>query len=162
MALCVGPLDIAMGTVNGSGTYLGPGTCPSGHVFGPQRTDDCLLEVIGFTAASLATLQVGGHGERLAQCSHARLVTLKTIPAQVDGEPCRLPPTTINICRRNQAFMIQKPKRRTSIPIVNSYALTTWAQYNIPLLCNKLEEHIDLSIYLNFFLYCFFVDHLCK
>ena len=113
-----------MGMVTGSGMCLGPGPGP-GLAFGPQRTDDCLLEVIGFTAASLATLQVGGHGERLAQCSHARLVTLKTIPAQVDGEPCRLPPTTITICRRNQALMIQKPKRRTSIPIVNSYESTS-------------------------------------
>ncbi|KAF7687861.1 hypothetical protein HF521_013867 [Silurus meridionalis] len=100
------------------------GTMPWGnpsehHDFEPQRHDDGYIEVIGFTMTSLATLQVGGHGERLNQCREVTLTTYKSIPMQVDGEPCKLAPSTIHISLRNQANMVQKTKRRTSIPLLN-------------------------------------------
>uniref|UniRef100_A0AAR2KLE4 Diacylglycerol kinase n=1 Tax=Pygocentrus nattereri TaxID=42514 RepID=A0AAR2KLE4_PYGNA len=100
------------------------GTMPWGnpsehHDFEPQRHDDGCIEVIGFTMTSLATLQVGGHGERLNQCREVTLTTYKSIPMQVDGEPCKLAPSTIHISLRNQANMVQKTKRRTSIPLIN-------------------------------------------
>ncbi|KAF3859364.1 hypothetical protein F7725_021763 [Dissostichus mawsoni] len=67
------------------------GTMPWGNTgdhrdFEPQRHDDGCIEVIGFTMASL-----------------------------VDGEPCRLAPSTLRISLRNQANMVQKSKRRTSL-----------------------------------------------
>uniref|UniRef100_A0A672R3H3 Diacylglycerol kinase n=1 Tax=Sinocyclocheilus grahami TaxID=75366 RepID=A0A672R3H3_SINGR len=98
------------------------GTMPWGnpsehHDFEPQRHDDGCIEVIGFTMTSLATLQVGGHGERLNQCREVTLTTFKPIPMQVDGEPCKLAPSVIQISLRNQANMVQKTKRRTSIPL---------------------------------------------
>uniref|UniRef100_A0A672P7M9 Diacylglycerol kinase n=1 Tax=Sinocyclocheilus grahami TaxID=75366 RepID=A0A672P7M9_SINGR len=90
---------------------------PSEHNdFGSQKHDDGLIEVIGFTMTSLATLQVGGHGERLHQCQEVTLITFKPIPVQVDGEPCRLAPSVIRITLRNQANMLQKTKRRISLP----------------------------------------------
>uniref|UniRef100_A0A9J7ZJH6 Diacylglycerol kinase n=1 Tax=Cyprinus carpio carpio TaxID=630221 RepID=A0A9J7ZJH6_CYPCA len=90
---------------------------PSEHNdFGPQKHDDGLIEVIGFTMTSLATLQVGGHGERLHQCQEVTLTTFKPIPVQVDGEPCRLAPSVIRITLRNQSNMLQKTKRRISLP----------------------------------------------
>ncbi|KAJ8402908.1 hypothetical protein AAFF_G00362220 [Aldrovandia affinis] len=100
------------------------GTMPWGnpsehHDFEPQRHDDGCIEVIGFTMTSLATLQVGGHGERLNQCREVTLTTYKSIPMQVDGEPCKLAPSIICISLRNQANMVQKTKRRTSIPLLN-------------------------------------------
>uniref|UniRef100_A0A673IB45 Diacylglycerol kinase n=1 Tax=Sinocyclocheilus rhinocerous TaxID=307959 RepID=A0A673IB45_9TELE len=100
------------------------GTMPWGnpsehHDFEPQRHDDGCIEVIGFTMTSLATLQVGGHGERLNQCREVTLTTFKPIPMQVDGEPCKLAPSVIHISLRNQANMVQKTKRRTSIPLLN-------------------------------------------
>lgn len=99
------------------------GTTPWGNPnaigFEPQRHDDGHIEVIGFTYSSLATLYMGGHGERIIQCSHVKLITKKSIPMQVDGEPCRLRPSVIQIKLRNQANMIQKPKRRGSMPITN-------------------------------------------
>ncbi|XP_037317867.1 diacylglycerol kinase iota isoform X3 [Pungitius pungitius] len=100
------------------------GTMPWGNTgdhrdFEPQRHDDGCIEVIGFTVASLAALQVGGHGERLHQCREVVLTTFKTVPVQVDGEPCRLAPSTLRICLRNQANMVQKSKRRTSVPLLN-------------------------------------------
>ncbi|TRY85769.1 hypothetical protein DNTS_014580 [Danionella cerebrum] len=100
------------------------GTMPWGnpgehHDFEPQRHDDGCIEVIGFTMTSLATLQVGGHGERLNQCREVVLTTFKPIPMQVDGEPCKLAPSVIHISLRNQANMVQKTKRRTSIPLLN-------------------------------------------
>ncbi|XP_062852491.1 diacylglycerol kinase iota isoform X2 [Trichomycterus rosablanca] len=100
------------------------GTMPWGNTgdhrdFEPQRHDDGCIEVIGFTMASLAALQVGGHGERLHQCREVILTTYKTVPVQVDGEPCRLAPSTLHITLRNQANMVQKSKRRTSFPLLN-------------------------------------------
>uniref|UniRef100_A0A3Q3N8N6 Diacylglycerol kinase n=1 Tax=Labrus bergylta TaxID=56723 RepID=A0A3Q3N8N6_9LABR len=100
------------------------GTTPWGnpgdhHDFEPQRHDDGYIEVIGFTMTSLATLQVGGHGERLNQCREVTLTTTKPLPVQVDGEPCRLAPSVIHISLRNQANMVQKTKRRTSLPHMN-------------------------------------------
>ncbi|KAF6722090.1 Diacylglycerol kinase zeta [Oryzias melastigma] len=100
------------------------GTTPWGHPsehqdFEPQRHDDGCIEVIGFTMTSLATLQVGGHGERLHQCKEVTLTTFKSIPMQVDGEPCKLAPSVIRISLRNQANMVQKAKRRISMPHLN-------------------------------------------
>uniref|UniRef100_A0A7N9AQF7 Diacylglycerol kinase n=1 Tax=Mastacembelus armatus TaxID=205130 RepID=A0A7N9AQF7_9TELE len=100
------------------------GTMPWGHPsehqdFEPQRHDDGCIEVIGFTMTSLATLQVGGHGERLHQCKEVTLTTSKSIPMQVDGEPCKLAPSIIHINLRNQANMVQKAKRRISMPHLN-------------------------------------------
>uniref|UniRef100_F6VSD9 Diacylglycerol kinase n=1 Tax=Monodelphis domestica TaxID=13616 RepID=F6VSD9_MONDO len=93
---------------------------PGDHLdFEPQRHDDGYIEVIGFTMASLAALQVGGHGERLHQCREVMLLTYKSIPMQVDGEPCKLAPALIRISLRNQANMVQKSKRRTSMPLLN-------------------------------------------
>ena len=62
---------------------------------------------------------MGGHGERLAQCKEAVLTTYKSIPMQVDGEPCKLSPSVITINLRNQSNMIQKTKRRINIPQLN-------------------------------------------
>ncbi|XP_030307784.1 diacylglycerol kinase zeta isoform X1 [Calypte anna] len=100
------------------------GTMPWGnpgehHDFEPQRHDDGCIEVIGFTMTSLAALQVGGHGERLCQCRQVVLTTSKAIPMQVDGEPCKLAASCIYISLRNQANMVQKTKRRNSMPLLN-------------------------------------------
>ncbi|KAL8621865.1 hypothetical protein ACOMHN_046069 [Nucella lapillus] len=99
------------------------GTLPWGNPnavgFEPQLLDDGYLEVIGFTYSSLATLHVGGHGERLMQCRAVRITTYKPMPMQVDGEPCRLRPSKMHITFRNQANMITKLKRRGSMPIAN-------------------------------------------
>ncbi|XP_038138131.1 diacylglycerol kinase zeta isoform X4 [Cyprinodon tularosa] len=100
------------------------GTTPWGNPsdsqdFEPQRHDDGCIEVIGFTMTSLATVQVGGHGERLHQCKEVTLTTFKSIPMQVDGEPCKLAPSIIRINLRNQANMVQKAKRRISMPHLN-------------------------------------------
>uniref|UniRef100_A0A8C8VG30 Diacylglycerol kinase n=1 Tax=Pelusios castaneus TaxID=367368 RepID=A0A8C8VG30_9SAUR len=100
------------------------GTMPWGnpgehHDFEPQRHDDGCIEVIGFTMTSLAALQVGGHGERLHQCQEVMLTTSKAIPMQVDGEPCKLAASCIHITLRNQANMVQKTKRRNSMPLLN-------------------------------------------
>jgi len=63
-----------------------------------------------------AGLQIGAHGGvRLTQCRIARLETSKTIPVQVDGEPCRLPPSIIHIKHRSQATMILRPKHHSSL-----------------------------------------------
>lgn len=67
---------------------------------------------------------MGGHGERLHQCKEVTLTTYKSIPMQVDGEPCKLAPSIIHINLRNQANMVQKAKRRISMPHLNEYIRT--------------------------------------
>uniref|UniRef100_T1JHM2 Diacylglycerol kinase n=1 Tax=Strigamia maritima TaxID=126957 RepID=T1JHM2_STRMM len=84
--------------------------------FEPQRTDDGLIEVIGLTTYQLPLLQAGGHGTCLAQCKHARLVTTRTIPMQVDGEPCKLAPSVIELTHLNQVNMMAKAKQIGSRP----------------------------------------------
>ncbi|CAH8593695.1 unnamed protein product [Heterobilharzia americana] len=92
----------------------GSGTLPWGNPeaeFQPQRIDDGYIEVIGLTSTTLATLQIGGHGDRICQCRHIRLTTDKVIPMQMDGEPCRLVPSTIEVFCSHQALVIQKLTR---------------------------------------------------
>ena len=84
-----------------------------------QLRPDALLNTRIAVFAHQAALQVGGHGERLMQCQTVRLTTYKTIPMQVDGERCRLQPSIVRIYLHNQANMVQKPKRRGSVPIGN-------------------------------------------
>ncbi|XP_072045698.1 diacylglycerol kinase zeta-like isoform X3 [Amphiura filiformis] len=109
----------------------GGGTAPWGNPsihsypqFEAQRHDDGFLEIIGFTPSQMATLYVGGHGERICQAREAKVTTTASIPVQVDGEPCRLAPSMIKITLRNQANMIIKPKRRGSVPLTTDAPLS--------------------------------------
>ncbi|CAH8586850.1 unnamed protein product [Schistosoma mattheei] len=92
----------------------GSGTLPWGQPtaeFQPQRIDDGYIEVIGLTSTSLATLQIGGHGDRICQCRRVHLTTDIVIPMQMDGEPCRLMPSKIDVFCSHQALVIQKLTR---------------------------------------------------
>ncbi|XP_022248854.1 eye-specific diacylglycerol kinase-like [Limulus polyphemus] len=96
----------------------GGGTRPwisPGASFELQKTDDGLIEIIGLTTYQLPLLQAGGHGTCLAQCRHARMVTTRTIPMQVDGEPCKLLPSIIELCLRNKVSMVAKAKRHGDV-----------------------------------------------
>lgn len=55
-------------------------------------------------------LQAGGRGTPITQCKRATITTNKTIPMQVDGEPCRLLPSIIQLEFRNKANLIAKIK----------------------------------------------------
>ncbi|CAG2106022.1 unnamed protein product [Medioppia subpectinata] len=91
----------------------GGGTRPWGSsspCYETPRTDDGLIEVIGLTTYQLPLLQAGGHGTCIAQCRSAKIITTRTIPMQVDGEPCRLLPSIITLELRNQANLIAKAK----------------------------------------------------
>ncbi|GAB6033373.1 hypothetical protein CHUAL_013138 [Chamberlinius hualienensis] len=79
--------------------------------FESPTTHDGLIEVIGLTTYQLALLQAGGHGTCLAQCHSARVATTRTIPVQVDGEPCKLAPSLIELKIRNQVNMVAKAKK---------------------------------------------------
>ncbi|XP_015793750.1 eye-specific diacylglycerol kinase isoform X1 [Tetranychus urticae] len=96
----------------------GGGTRPWGSAspsFELPRTDDGLIEVIGLTTYQLPLLQAGGHGSCVAQCKEAKIITRRTIPMQVDGEPCRLLPSIIRIKVKNQANMVAKSKTHCQI-----------------------------------------------
>ncbi|THD28390.1 Diacylglycerol kinase [Fasciola hepatica] len=91
----------------GSGT-LPWGQAPPAAGFEQPRIDDGLIEVIGLSSTTLAMIQVGGHGDRICQCRTVTLTTDKVIPMQMDGEPCRLMPATIQIRCSHQALVVQK------------------------------------------------------
>lgn len=91
----------------GGGTRPWPTTTTT---FAKPRTDDGLIEVIGLTTYQLPLLQAGGHGTCIAQCRSAKIITSRTIPMQVDGEPCKLLPSLINISFKNRVCMLAKSK----------------------------------------------------
>ncbi|XP_071942775.1 diacylglycerol kinase zeta-like isoform X5 [Antedon mediterranea] len=119
------------------GAGCSPWGNPSTHQFEQQRQDDGYLEVIGFTPSQIATLYVGGHGERLCQCQKVKLTTKTPIPMQVDGEPCRLTPSKITISLRNQANMISKPKRRGSVAVGHEFQQVKF-YHTLPTFCAPL------------------------
>jgi diacylglycerol kinase (ATP) len=51
-------------------------------------------------------LQMGAHGDCIAQASKIRIVTDAPLHMQVDGEPCILQPSEIVIDLKNKASMI--------------------------------------------------------
>jgi hypothetical protein len=91
----------------GGGTRPWPTTATA---FTKPRTDDGLIEVIGLTTYQLPLLQAGGHGTCIAQCRNAKIITSRTIPMQVDGEPCKLLPSIITINLKNRVCMLAKSK----------------------------------------------------
>ena len=94
----------------GGGTRPWPTTAAAASSFAKPRTDDGLIEVIGLTTYQLPLLQAGGHGTCIAQCRTAKIITSKTIPMQVDGEPCKLLPSIITISLKNRVCMLAKSK----------------------------------------------------
>jgi diacylglycerol kinase (ATP) len=59
---------------------------------------------------------MGGKGERIAQCSKVRVVTAKPIPMQVDGEPCLLAPSVINLSFHSKVPMLKRDKKVVCTP----------------------------------------------
>lgn len=94
-------------------------TCDIWLPMGAPPTHPPVSVLLSLWTLSQAALQVGGHGERLCQCRQVVLTTSKAIPMQVDGEPCKLAASCIHISLRNQANMVQKTKRRNSMPLLN-------------------------------------------
>eukprot|EP00051_Salpingoeca_urceolata_P014656 m.186907 g.186907 ORF g.186907 m.186907 type:complete len:933 (+) comp18148_c0_seq2:670-3468(+) len=90
------------------------GTKSSTNRFAAPALHDKKLEVVGFQSAwEMAKGQIGvGHALRICQCSKAVLVTKKPLPVQIDGEPCMLTSSTIEITHKNQATMLCRPKGR--------------------------------------------------
>jgi diacylglycerol kinase (ATP) len=96
------------------------GTPPSRDPkIGPQFIDDGRIEVVGFWASTFAKLQVNmSHGERIAQCEHIKMHTTKALPVQIDGEPCKLQPSVIEVILKNTAQVIRKvPRKNTEAPL---------------------------------------------
>uniref|UniRef100_A0A6P6Y9I5 Eye-specific diacylglycerol kinase-like n=1 Tax=Dermatophagoides pteronyssinus TaxID=6956 RepID=A0A6P6Y9I5_DERPT len=67
-------------------------------------------KLVNFWRSFLPLLQAGGHGTIIAQCRNANIITWRTIPMQVDGEPCRLLPSIINLELRNKANIVANTK----------------------------------------------------
>ncbi|EYB88831.1 hypothetical protein Y032_0241g3396 [Ancylostoma ceylanicum] len=100
-------------------TYYAGGTVPWGSDIGDGvRPSSCdgKVEVLGFTTATLAALQMGGKGERLAQCSTVKVITYKAIPMQVDGEPCLLAPSHICLTFHSKVPMLRREKKANCTP----------------------------------------------
>ncbi len=58
----------------------------------------------------LGQLQVGlSRAIRLAQCRRARITALEALPMQIDGEPWRQPPATLDISLKGQVHSPNHP-----------------------------------------------------
>ncbi|NP_001355399.1 Diacylglycerol kinase [Caenorhabditis elegans] len=98
-------------------TYYAGGTIPWGESSDNKPSCcDGKVEVLGFTTATLAALQMGGKGERIAQCSRVRVITNKAIPMQVDGEPCLLAPSIITLGFHSKVPMLKREKKTPCTP----------------------------------------------
>lgn len=75
--------------------------------FEPQSYSDGKLEIVGFHTADFMFLQMGGHGDHIAQAKKIRIVTEIPLPMQVDGEPVLLQSSEIIIEHMNQSCMVQ-------------------------------------------------------
>ena len=90
----------------------GAGTDPWGtpnlrrSTLGLQKQDDGMLEVIGLKQSQISLLYVGGHGDRITQAREVYIKSTQPIPAQVDGEPCLLNPSTISISWKCSANLL--------------------------------------------------------
>ncbi len=72
-----------------------------------QSFSDGKLEIVGFRTKDFMLLQIGGHGDKITQARNIKIVTKKSMPVQVDGEPVLLKAAEINISFKNDALMIQ-------------------------------------------------------
>ncbi|CAI4223128.1 unnamed protein product [Auanema sp. JU1783] len=100
-------------------SYYAGGTTPWGSdANDAQKQSSCdgKIEVLGFTTATLAALQMGGKGERIAQCSSVKIITSKAIPMQVDGEPCLLAPSFIHLSFHSKVPMLKREKKPPCTP----------------------------------------------
>ncbi|ULU06531.1 hypothetical protein L3Y34_018406 [Caenorhabditis briggsae] len=98
-------------------TYYAGGTIPWGE--SSESKPSCCdgkVEVLGFTTATLAALQMGGKGERISQCSRVKVTTNKAIPMQVDGEPCLLAPSVITLGFHSKVPMLKREKKTPCTP----------------------------------------------
>jgi hypothetical protein len=69
------------------------------------------LQVCGVHGSwHLGQLQIGlSQPVKLAQCRRARITLLETIPVQMDGEPWRQAPATLDISLRSQVRQLKAP-----------------------------------------------------
>ncbi|KPM02685.1 diacylglycerol kinase-like protein [Sarcoptes scabiei] len=105
----------------GGGTRPWPSS--SSSCLQSPKTDDGFIEVIGLTTYQLPLLQAGGHGTIITQCRSAKIETSRTIPMQVDGEPCRLNPSLITLELRNKANLIANTKTFEYLPTLEKITL---------------------------------------
>ncbi|KAK9817740.1 hypothetical protein WJX72_001471 [[Myrmecia] bisecta] len=76
----------------------------------PQSFCDGRLEVVAvYGTWHLGQLQVGLSGaKRLCQCRTARISTREELPMQIDGEPWKQGPATLEVGFKDQAFMLRR------------------------------------------------------
>ncbi|XP_050672620.1 eye-specific diacylglycerol kinase isoform X2 [Leptidea sinapis] len=125
----------------------GGGTHPWNKSLGASEpsTEDGLIEVVGLTTYQLPLLQAGGHGTCITQCKNAKIVTTKVIPMQVDGEACRLAPSTITLSILNQAIMLAKKKPgRVLAPLATTDKLTF--AVNLITMADYERHHCDKEL----------------
>ena len=130
----------------------GAGTDPWGTpnprktTLGVQNQNDGKLEVIGLKQSQISLLYVGGHGDRITQAREIRIISTEPIPAQVDGEPCLLNPSSISIslkCSANLLICSSHKRERERFPglppkgtcplmlVLNVVTLMNYNDYNM-------------------------------
>lgn len=84
----------------------------SAHGFETQNFGDRKIEVLGLNTKQMALIRMGFRGNRIAQCSEARIELSRPMPVHMDGGPFYLPGSTaVNIMHAGQVMVLQNETR---------------------------------------------------
>ncbi|CAF3522313.1 unnamed protein product [Rotaria sp. Silwood1] len=88
-----------------------PTTDTTGN-FERQDFGDGKIEVIGLSVTRMASIHIGCHGNRIAQCKSVRIEVSCPMTAQMDGEPFYLPDSAVvNINYGGQVLVLRNENR---------------------------------------------------
>jgi hypothetical protein len=82
-----------------------------------EGEEERTLHIVHSLTSMIGTFHLGriqarvARGIRIAQGNHVEIVTKRNVPAQVDGEPWVMVPSTVSVRFKNRVQMLQKDRR---------------------------------------------------
>lgn len=100
------------------------------HSIGPSSFQDGLIDVVAvYGSLHLGKLQVGlSKAIRLCQCKTVEIVLKEELPMQIDGEPWKQSPCTINVKFLKQSFVLCKTIAERDFVTTKVNEVLDWAE----------------------------------